>query len=145
MGIRSYNVAVHFVSLHFSYISLGWCQKMNAEFTALVFSKVMDCVHFCVCMWFCVCWIMHIGMTVWHEKLHSVKILNRIAIMRKYLMVEMLTRQMFVHWVVIICNQSTVNVFSISLFSSADRFEKLLQDSDQTLDSIVLAQFVNSV
>lgn len=62
----------------------------------------------------------------------------------------MLTGQMFVRWFVIICNQSTANAFSITLFRSADRFEKLPYDCDQTLDPhhlkpTILERFVNSL
>lgn len=70
---------------------------------------------------------------------------------------EELTRQMFVHWVVIICNQSAANAFFshirvgwVFFFCSVERFEKLPEDGDQTLDShhlkeALLEVFVNSV
>lgn len=69
---------------------------------------------------------------------------------------EELTRQMFVHWVVIICNQSAANAFFSTsewgcfFFCSVERFEKLPEDGDQTLDShhlkeALLEVFVNSV
>lgn len=73
---------------------------------------------------------------------------------------EELTRQMFVHWVVIICNQSAANAFFFFFstseclffvfFCSVERFEKLPEDGDQTLDShhlkeALLEVFVNSV
>lgn len=70
---------------------------------------------------------------------------------------EKLTRQMFVHWVVIICNQSAANAFFfphqsglLFFFCSVERFEKLPENGDQTLDShhlkeALLEVFVNSV